>query len=81
MEAKDLKKLQQQHRKLGYEIEKLKKQTTEKWHKVFSPSWIDSNGEALKYSISYICDSSLRKLDEYFILKTYQDKNSMISEF
>tara|TARA_R110002153_G_scaffold152730_3_gene304434 strand:- start:565 stop:807 length:243 start_codon:yes stop_codon:yes gene_type:complete len=79
--SKDLKKLQQQYKKLGNEIEKLKNKTNEKWHKVFAPMWIGSNGEILRYSITYICDSSLRKLDEYIILKTYQDEHSMLSEF
>jgi len=74
-----LDKLKKQFEKLGKEIEKIENSQPEKWYKIFAPMWTEGDGTISRYSISYINETALRKVEGYKIIEEYSDKGIMLN--
>tara|TARA_B110000014_G_C19919595_1_gene475738 strand:- start:443 stop:679 length:237 start_codon:yes stop_codon:yes gene_type:complete len=74
-----LSKLKKQYEKLGEEIQEIENSQPEKWYKVFAPMWSENDGTIIRFSISYINETALKKVDGYKILEEYSDKGTMLN--
>ena len=71
--------LKKQYKKLGKEIQEIENSQPEKWYKIFAPMWSENNGTITRFSISYINETALKKVDGYKVLEEYSDKRAMLN--